>query len=207
MSKLKVDEIRSADRSVSSSANITLTDDGNIKIPDGGTIGSASDADAISISSTGIVKYSAVPAFSVVPASDQTSISATTDTLVTFNTAILNNGNHFNTASSGSYPYSFNAPVTGIYLLSIQIYMYYTRLCVARVQINGTTKMNVYSGDMGNADEGSQYANPAYASGSFVYPLTANDKVQIKAYTSDAATIHTSGTNDETTMFSGYLIG
>jgi len=32
MSKLKVDEIRSADRSVSSSANITLADDGNIGI-------------------------------------------------------------------------------------------------------------------------------------------------------------------------------
>ena len=32
MSKLKVDEIRSADRSVSDSANITLADDGNISI-------------------------------------------------------------------------------------------------------------------------------------------------------------------------------
>ena len=33
MSKLKVDEIRSADRSVSDSANIILADDGNVKIP------------------------------------------------------------------------------------------------------------------------------------------------------------------------------
>ena len=32
MSKLKVDEIRSADRSVSSSANITLADDGNVSL-------------------------------------------------------------------------------------------------------------------------------------------------------------------------------
>ena len=43
MSKLKVDEIRSADRSVSDSANITLADDGSITIPNGtlsaGTIG------------------------------------------------------------------------------------------------------------------------------------------------------------------------
>ena len=76
MSKLKVDEIRSADRSVSDSANITLTDDGNIKIPDGGTIGSASDADAISISSAGIVQFSAVPAFSVVPGSDTSTLAA-----------------------------------------------------------------------------------------------------------------------------------
>ena len=43
MSKLKVDEIRSADRSVSDSANITLADDGSTTIPNGtlsaGTIG------------------------------------------------------------------------------------------------------------------------------------------------------------------------
>ena len=60
MSKLKVDEIRQSTRSVSDSANITLANDGtlstgNLKIPDGGTIGSASDADAISISSAGKV--------------------------------------------------------------------------------------------------------------------------------------------------------
>jgi hypothetical protein len=60
MSKLKVDEIRQSTRSVSASANITLANDGtlstgNLKIPDGGTIGSASDADAISISSAGKV--------------------------------------------------------------------------------------------------------------------------------------------------------
>ena len=36
MSKLKVDELRSADRSVSSSANITLADDGNVSL--GGTL-------------------------------------------------------------------------------------------------------------------------------------------------------------------------
>ena len=36
MSKLKVDEIRSADRSVSSTANITLADDGNTSL--GGTL-------------------------------------------------------------------------------------------------------------------------------------------------------------------------
>ena len=44
MSKLKVDEIRSADRSVSSSANITLADDGNVSLGgtlSAGTIGSA----------------------------------------------------------------------------------------------------------------------------------------------------------------------
>ena len=44
MSKLKVDELRSADRSVSSTANITLADDGSTTIPNGtlsaGTIGS-----------------------------------------------------------------------------------------------------------------------------------------------------------------------
>ena len=45
MSKLKVDELRSADRSVSDSANLTLADNGSTTIPNGtlsaGTIGSA----------------------------------------------------------------------------------------------------------------------------------------------------------------------
>ena len=45
MSTLKVDQIRSADRSISDSANITLADDGtlstgNIKLANDGTIGS-----------------------------------------------------------------------------------------------------------------------------------------------------------------------
>ena len=46
MSKLKVDEIRSADRSVSDSANITLADNGSITIPNG-TLSAGTIADAV----------------------------------------------------------------------------------------------------------------------------------------------------------------
>ena len=55
MSKLKVDEIRSADRSVSSSANITLADDGNIS-----TAGNISPTGNIVIANTKGIDFSAV---------------------------------------------------------------------------------------------------------------------------------------------------
>ena len=51
MSKLKVDEIRSADRSVSSSANITLADDGNVSL--GGTLSAGTIGDAVDFPQTG----------------------------------------------------------------------------------------------------------------------------------------------------------
>ena len=49
MSKLKVDEIRSADRSVSSSANITLADDGNVSL--GGTLSAGTIGNGVTITS------------------------------------------------------------------------------------------------------------------------------------------------------------
>jgi len=47
MSKLKVDEIRSADRSVSSSANITLADDGNVSL--GGTLSAGTIGSSVAV--------------------------------------------------------------------------------------------------------------------------------------------------------------
>ena len=55
MSKLKVDELRSADRSVSSTANITLADDGNIS-----TAGNISPTGNIVIANTKGIDFSAV---------------------------------------------------------------------------------------------------------------------------------------------------
>ena len=54
MSKLKVDEIRSADRSVSSSANITLTDDGNVSL--GGTLSAGTIGSGVTVAEGGIFK-------------------------------------------------------------------------------------------------------------------------------------------------------
>ena len=119
MSKLKVDEIRSADRSVSSSANITLTDDGNIKIPDGGTIGSASDADAISISSAGHVIHSASPYFSVHGNQGGSGTDVGDNARVPFNQAHNNHGSHFDTSN-----YYFLTPIAGIYHFRAQLYHY-----------------------------------------------------------------------------------
>ena len=47
MSKLKVDELRSADRSVSDSANITLADDGNVSL--GGSLSAGTIGSSVSI--------------------------------------------------------------------------------------------------------------------------------------------------------------
>ena len=50
MSKLKVDELRSADRSVSDSANITLADDGNVSL--GGTLSAGTIGTSVTDSAT-----------------------------------------------------------------------------------------------------------------------------------------------------------
>jgi len=52
MSKLLVDEIRSADRSVSSSANMTFADDGNVSL--GGTLSAGTIGGGVSMASSGL---------------------------------------------------------------------------------------------------------------------------------------------------------
>ena len=54
MSKLKVDEIRSADRSVSDSANITLADDGNVSL--GGTLSAGTIGSGVTVAEGGLFK-------------------------------------------------------------------------------------------------------------------------------------------------------
>ena len=123
MSKLKVDEIRQSTRSVSDSANITLANDGtlstgNLKIPDGGTIGSASDADAISISSAGYVIDSARPHF-VVDGGGAGNHQANAQNRIPFNNEVRDHGGNFDTSN-----YFFLTPVAGVYIFHTQIYAY-----------------------------------------------------------------------------------
>ena len=178
--------------------SVTIDDHLNVASirDEGGSIGAATIAPT-----TGIIQHSKIPAFSVVPDTDSGSLSASNEHLVEFDTALINNGNHFHTGSSGSYPYSFSAPVTGLYFFSVLIYFYHSNSVAARFQVDGTTKVVVYSGEFTNN------VNPPFVSGSFLYPLTANEKVQIKIYPQDAGNIHTAGPNEETTMFSGFLVG
>ena len=120
MSTLKVDQIRSADRSISDSANITLADDGtlstgNIKLANDGTIGSTGDADAIKISSAGIVSQTAKPAFLARASSVTSNITINTaynvfNSTTTTNYHDFDQGNHYDETNK-----RFTAPVNGIY--------------------------------------------------------------------------------------------
>ena len=110
MSKIKVDELRSADRSVSDTANITLADNGSITIPNGtlsaGTIGSAVTFHA---------NHQAV--FSFYDAGGNQSMgSASTYYKVSLNNVDVDSVSGFN---SGESRYDFQ--VAGYYLLMAQI--------------------------------------------------------------------------------------
>ena len=94
-----------------------LTASGGIKIADGGNIGSASDADAISISSGGIVTTSARPDFYVYGTGS--SVAVSNDAKIPFSLAVRNNGSHFDLSN-----YWFLTPVAGLYLFKVQIYNY-----------------------------------------------------------------------------------
>lgn len=89
-----------------------------IVVPDNGTIGSASDTDAISISSTGIITQSALPQFSADGSQDATTAVAN-DARIPFNQATSNIGSHFSTSN-----YWFLTPVAGTYIFEVSIYVY-----------------------------------------------------------------------------------
>ena len=103
-------------------ANATLASPmvtGNISIPNDGNIGSAGDADAISISSAGYVINSARPYFSVYGNQAGTGTDVSANARIPFNTTTNNNGSHFNT--TGHY---FTTPIAGVYYFRVQIYHY-----------------------------------------------------------------------------------
>ena len=110
MSKLKVDEIRSADRSVSDTANITLADNGSITIPNGtlsaGTIGSAVTFHA---------NHQAAFSF-YNSGGNQTIGSASTLIKVQLNQADVDSVSGFNSSES-----RYDFKVAGYYLLMAQI--------------------------------------------------------------------------------------
>ena len=89
MSKLKVDELRSADRSVSSTANITLADDGKVNIAENLVVATGKGIDFSAAADT---------------ASDETVVSSV---LTDFETGTfspnLNNTNGNMTTNAGTY--------------------------------------------------------------------------------------------------------
>jgi len=92
----------------------TLT---GLTIADGGNIGSASDTDAISISSGGLVVDSARPYFWYIGTGNDLSIS--NGSRVPFGTLVDQRGNDYNASN-----YWFLTPIAGIYTISAQLYLY-----------------------------------------------------------------------------------
>ena len=95
-----------------------ITASGGVKVVDGGTIGSASDTDAISISSGGLVVDSARPYFQYIGAgNDAESIS--NGSRAQFDVLVAERGSNYST--SGFY---FTTPVAGVYMFVAQLYTY-----------------------------------------------------------------------------------
>ena len=175
MSKLKVDEIRSADRSVSSSANITLTDDGNIKIPDGGTIGSASDADAISISSAGYVIDSARPHF-VVDGTGSGSVSVAQGARVPFNEKVRDHGNNFDIGTNNWF---FLTPIAGVYMFHVQIYTYHATVVTYDFRLFSHDTSNSNGVGLARVRDGRNSGSGQHISMSAISYLAANRRISV----------------------------
>ena len=96
----------------------TVATGAGITIPDGSTIGSASDTDAISISSAGLVVDSARPYFQYIGAGNDAE-SITNGSKAQFDVLVAERGSNYST--SGFY---FQTPVAGVYEFIAQLYTY-----------------------------------------------------------------------------------
>ena len=160
--KTAVSEAASEKMSLSSAGNLTvsgtynggglMTTGGNIVIPNAGTIGSASDTDAMAIDANGIITKSAQPAFQAVPASNQNNIPINADTTVVWGTERFDTNADF--ASN-----TFTAPVTGKYQLNVELWLqnadtatqyYQLRLKTSNYTYYGTMPASSFTADVGN---------------------------------------------------------
>ena len=77
MSKLNVDEIRSADRSTSSSANMTFADDGNVSL--GGTLSAGTIVDSVNLSNNYYLRLELANSYSLTGSGVYINTSRTTN--------------------------------------------------------------------------------------------------------------------------------
>ena len=172
MSKLKVDELRSADRSVSSTANITLADDGSTTIT---TVNQASKI------------ISGIDTFHCATSSISSSLTG-----ILFNPAT----NTFYTPVSGlvtrdASDYDFAFTQTGVYQVYYQIpFSDVDAERRIRLRVWATTDGSVptssstiiYVNEVNNSDVGGSVTTSTFISGSFALNISSTD-TRIKFFT------------------------
>lgn len=190
-------------------ANGALTASGGIKVADGGNIGSASDTDAISISSGGIVTVS-----QYLKETAKINFALTNNTSESKN--IANDGHipfqtkHGNmdsslTTGNGSF---VTIPVTGVWLFMLQIYWYedhYRRFTILHSN-DGSGDGSTTTGlaDVVPNDDGGQKETISCAVGAF--HCSAGDKVHARNISGTTAVIYMT-VNRQHTTFQGVFLG
>ena len=177
---------------------VKLKDNGVI-VGDGGTIGSASDTDAISISSGGYVVDSARPHF-VVDATGSSSVEIAHNGRVPFNEEVRDHGGNFDTSN-----YWFLTPVAGVYMFHAKIYTYHATVVAYSFYImshdddDGDSVTLTRVRDARSSNSGQHIFMTA------ISYLSANRRISVINGTGSARHIYL-GTQDHST-FSGCLIG
>ena len=156
-----------------------------------------SDTTAMTIDSTGRVLDAVKPAFFVYNSTNDWIDNVTAGTLIQFNTAKFNLGNHFNLST-----YKFTAPVAGLYQFNVRMYVNNNSSDNAwGVAINDTVynHSNTNYPLFGNLQSPGN-ANDQSANGSHVLNLSANDTVDVRSMVNSTDYFGTM------TSFSGYLV-
>ena len=197
-------------------ANADLTVTGALKVSDGGTIGSASDTDAMSISSGGVVTFSQTPVGRFIAEADMFRLSASqsgaTNADITANLERVDDAS-FSKIGTGMTNSSgvFSFPSTGLY------YVIYIGMIRSTVDANSmfTAHVSTDSGssydDVGiaNGGEGSTSESSTSVSNHFFVNVTNTSTFRVKfATTSMAGNSFLQGdTNQNYTTFTFIRLG
>lgn len=161
-------------------------------------ISHTNDTSAMTIDTSGRVSRSVIPAFFVYNNTNNWISNVSVGTLIQFNTAKFNLGNHFNLST-----YKFTAPVAGLYQFNVRTYVNNDAGDNAwGVAINDTVynHSNEAYPLFGNlASPGN--ANDQGANGSHLLNLSASDTVDVRSMHANTDYFGTM------TSFSGFFVG
>ena len=168
--------------------------------PDAETLSLASNVNAISIDSTGAVTKPLQPAFQVTLSTSMDNIAASTDTTIEFDTETFDTNADFNTGT-----YTFTAPVTGKYLLTLstrlqQIANNSSYIYIGIITSNRDYK-HIFDPTAFNAQE--DYWTPTI---SIVADMDASDTAYSRIFASSAGAVLDISSSAPYTNFTGCLL-